>query len=333
MYIAQHLQRMSFLIFGMILAGSILSATGSEAATYYVATDGNDTNPGTATQPFRTIGQGISLLQASDTLYIKSGTYDESIDSNTITIPTGTSFSNPVTIAANPGETVTLRPSSTYSGAVIALAASYVQYVIFDGLSIDAVNAGEDGISMTDGANHVRFQNGEVKNSPQVGIFLAHGPGGEASDNEFINMKIHGHASHGLYILTSRNLIENSEIYNNAGWGVHIYTGTSEQRANNNTVRDSIARNNGSQGRWSAGILLGSGSGNIADGNLVSENLSNGIEVGYDAVDSKVDNNTIRNNGGIGIVVEQATNTDIRNNSLDQNGAPTYDAGIGTTWN
>src|SRR5262249_45232346 len=44
--------------------------------TYYVATNGNDSNPGTISQPFRTIKKGIGILNAGDTLYIRSGTYN-----------------------------------------------------------------------------------------------------------------------------------------------------------------------------------------------------------------------------------------------------------------
>jgi len=62
---------------GLVL---LLSAT-AEAATYYVA-PGDDIT-GTLAQPFRTLGQGVSVLRPGDTLYVRAGTYNGVIN-NTI---------------------------------------------------------------------------------------------------------------------------------------------------------------------------------------------------------------------------------------------------------
>src|SRR5262249_9054298 len=70
--------------------------------TYYVATNGNDSNPGTISQPFGTIKKGIGILNAGDTLYIRSGTYNEVIDDRFQTVNSGTA-SQRITIAAYPG--------------------------------------------------------------------------------------------------------------------------------------------------------------------------------------------------------------------------------------
>ncbi len=45
------------------------------AATYYVATNGSDSNPGTISQPWLTIQKGFSSIAAGDILYIRGGTY------------------------------------------------------------------------------------------------------------------------------------------------------------------------------------------------------------------------------------------------------------------
>lgn len=50
--------------------GGPVSETG---ATYFVATDGSDENPGSMAEPFRTIERGVSVLQGGDTLYIRQG--------------------------------------------------------------------------------------------------------------------------------------------------------------------------------------------------------------------------------------------------------------------
>ena len=45
------------------------------ATTYYVATNGNDSNPGTITQPWATWNYGFNHISPGDILYIRGGTY------------------------------------------------------------------------------------------------------------------------------------------------------------------------------------------------------------------------------------------------------------------
>ncbi len=49
------------------------------ANTYYVATYGNDANPGTETQPWASIQKAAGTLIAGDSVFIKSGTYPERV--------------------------------------------------------------------------------------------------------------------------------------------------------------------------------------------------------------------------------------------------------------
>jgi len=43
--------------------------------TYYVATNGNDANPGTITQPFARLSKAVFLMKAGDVIYVRGGTY------------------------------------------------------------------------------------------------------------------------------------------------------------------------------------------------------------------------------------------------------------------
>ena len=45
------------------------------ATTFYVATTGNDSNPGTIGSPFATIGKLNTVMAAGDIAYIRGGTY------------------------------------------------------------------------------------------------------------------------------------------------------------------------------------------------------------------------------------------------------------------
>jgi len=61
----------------------LLMAACAQAATYYVATNGNDANPGTQASPFRNIARGITAAAASgDTVQVAAGTYNERITWN-----------------------------------------------------------------------------------------------------------------------------------------------------------------------------------------------------------------------------------------------------------
>ena len=70
--------------FHRLLAFAILTVcTGAaQAATLYVATTGNDSNPGTQAQPFRTIAYGITVAVNGDTVRVAAGTYAENLSSD-----------------------------------------------------------------------------------------------------------------------------------------------------------------------------------------------------------------------------------------------------------
>src|SRR6185503_19914548 len=62
--------RPTFLMLGVLLVGQLAGA-----ATYYVATNGSDSNAGTLTAPFLTLQQGVNRAVAGDTVIVRDGTY------------------------------------------------------------------------------------------------------------------------------------------------------------------------------------------------------------------------------------------------------------------
>ncbi|MFA5976323.1 MAG: T9SS type A sorting domain-containing protein [Elusimicrobiota bacterium] len=68
---------------------------GSSPTTYYVAVNGNDTNPGTLAQPFATISKALTVMQGGNTLIVRNGTYTDRAgmlvnDHASAVIPSGT---------------------------------------------------------------------------------------------------------------------------------------------------------------------------------------------------------------------------------------------------
>jgi hypothetical protein len=320
----------SVILVAGILVGVVQGNTAS-ANTFYVATTGNDGNPGTQARPFRTIRPGVGMMGLGDTLYIRGGTYYEGINSNEITIPIGTSWDNAPHIAAYPSEAVVLR--GTY-GNGINLAASYIQYVIFDRLIVDG-----GGLSVQRGAHHVRFQNGEVRNVPGQGVQGGFG-NRLTTDVQLINMKIHhngnparpnsasgGRFDHGIYAAIQNLMIDGCEIYENTGYGLHIYD-SGGGNASNSIIRNCRIYNNHGDG----GVILSNGD-NMQFYNNIVYNNHNGVDVNYNATNVQIYNNTIYDHPqGTGIEIGVAArNTVVKNNSIYNNRRTIVDYGPGTT--
>ncbi|MFZ3167428.1 MAG: right-handed parallel beta-helix repeat-containing protein, partial [Candidatus Methanoperedens sp.] len=73
------------------------------SGAFYVATNGNDANPGTEAQPWRTIQKAASTLTAGQTVYVKAGTYNEQI-----TVQNSGSAGKYITFMSYPGQTATV---------------------------------------------------------------------------------------------------------------------------------------------------------------------------------------------------------------------------------
>lgn len=268
----------------------------------YVSTTGSDSvtctqaeNPAT---PKRSIKNATACLKPNTTLYVRGGVYTESLDN---VIPSGTSWTAPVTVAAYPGESVTIRPSGS---KFVFQASRGGSYIVLDGLIFDGRNILYDAVEITyDGsayAHHIRFTNCEIMNAPRTGVGIHQGASQPVGHNEFINVKIHDNGNddfnHGIYVDSSYNLFDNIEVYNNSGWGVHVYTGsTSGHEVNGNIIRNSKIHDNARTGKRGVGIGLYNGNGNAAYNNIVYNN-SGGITINYGASGAKVVNNTVYNN-------------------------------------
>lgn len=66
-------------IVACLLASALLPTVAAYSATYYVATSGNNSNPGTSSLPWRTVAYAASKMVAGDTTYVRGGTYNEGV--------------------------------------------------------------------------------------------------------------------------------------------------------------------------------------------------------------------------------------------------------------
>jgi hypothetical protein len=288
--------------------------------SYYVSPTGSDSNSGTFSTPFRTLAKGTSVLKPGDTLYVRAGTYAESLSDK---IPSGTSWTAPVTVAAYPGEQVVVQPTS---GNFVMRIQGSRSYIIVDGLIFDGsfvASANVYIVAISSGTpQHIRIKNSEIRNGPSQGILVESIAGYPKPEyNEFLNLRVHDNGTtdfaHGFYIQSNHNLIESCEIYRNAGWGIQVYKegGINGEDAGDNIIRNNKVHDNARAGARGVGIGLYVGKGNIAYNNLVWNN-NNGIVIGIGATETKVFNNTVyQNSGTAGIYVKSdSTNAIVKNN-------------------
>lgn len=83
-----------------ILACALVQAVEVHATTYYVATTGNNSNPGTSAKPWRNVAYAVSKMVAGDTTYVRSGTYQE----GEIRFRKSGTSSAPIKLLSFPGE-------------------------------------------------------------------------------------------------------------------------------------------------------------------------------------------------------------------------------------
>lgn len=322
-----------------LLAILLVVPTLAEATTYYVAKTGSDSHSCSQAQnqstPKLTINAGTACLASGDTLVISRGTYNESLGYHAI--PAGSSFAS-TTIKNNPGDIVILQPTNPTSVGDAVSFCCGDSYITLDGLTLDGKFVTYDVIRINDGSNHIIIQNAVIKATGGTndlnGVFIQNT---NSNDNQIVNNEIFDIAwtnqGHGIYVRGLRNLVSGNKIHHIAGHGVHIYD--SGGGINNNVVRFNYVHDNGSRG-----ILIGSGSGNVAYNNIVANNgaalNAEGIAIGFaGAAQNLVYSNTIYGSANACIIVRaDATTSIVRNNIcwqnsintiLDQNGTSIID--------
>lgn len=286
---------------------------------------------------YKTFAAAAAAWATGDTIYVRAGTYDESID---VTALTGGTVSTPTWIGRYQSEVVTMRPT-TY-----ALMGTYltdnVHYLTIYGLVFDGVNNG-DGVSAIDiesngsGPSHITIDSNEIKNFQYHGIYI------DASNNTFKNNIIHDQVTtcavgtrwYGAYEHGgNNNLWDNNLFYNNPGGAMQVYpNGSSGIEIRNNIFHN----NNTCSTSFNDAVLIASSTSPKIHHNIFYSNgktgggLSSAIGIYNGTTGALVYNNTIYDHTDAGVqTYSAASGTIIRNNIiLNSNGI--VDAGTGTT--
>ena len=261
--------------------------------TYYVSPQGNDTNPGTEAQPWKTVQFAVNEALPGDILLVEDGVYQGPII---------------MTRSGTPDAYVTLKAVNTW-GAKIAVA---------NGLGA------EDGIKAV--ANYVTIDGFELYDTAPGSGHL--GNGITVYENHHVtirNNKIHDFGGSGIQATHFDHvLIENNVVYNNAKYNSNQPSGISLYQAvavDDAPGYHAIVRNNRSYGNINLVPLNANGT---RDGNgILIDDFRNSAgenpgEVAF-PYRTLIENNLCYDNGGKGIQVFKSDHVDIFNNTAYHN--------------
>ena len=218
---------------------------------YYVDDQGSDTNPGTESQPFKTINKAIASVDAGGTVYVMEGIYtDESAgvpfvsfyedptqqDSagNNYVFSNGENLNNPhvVTINKAGNETdgyITVknypnhRPKIIFDGQGGIKLGPNANYVIVEGFEVEGPSQSITyNQAIMNRRNRVTLKESESQNNNNYSYFSGKGIWGGYDDHHHIiirNNIVHDTPGSGIRFNDSDYItIENNTIYNTTWW-------------------------------------------------------------------------------------------------------------------
>ncbi|MBI4527283.1 MAG: right-handed parallel beta-helix repeat-containing protein [Deltaproteobacteria bacterium] len=292
----------------------------SYASNYYVAKNGQDTNPGTLDRPFLTISKAAKVAKAGDTVFVRAGTYRERI----IPSYSGTSSAY-ITFQNYGGEQVIVDASGLAQGFILY----GVSYVKIKGFAIK--NSKRSCIHIHDhkdvpdrGSDHIIIEGNTVQNcgiDGYNGIYIG-GRNNLVSDNDvshngysFIGMA----PGHGIYVFGDGNSVRNNRVYSNARQGVRM-------QGNGNVISENRIWQNGEYGIAIWVDAPGSANRTSITKNLINENRRGGIRIWGEGSGGKPDtvyiySNTISNGSARDALYATggAKNIKVKNNIVEGN--------------
>jgi len=243
----------------------VIGTTTVYATTYFVATSGNDSNPGTSGAPFLTIQKCVDTVVAGDTCTVANGTYRDT-DGNGIVVyarsSSGTA-SAPITIkSTNPWGAVIVLPGIDSINAGFYIGQSYYIIEGFDitggtGTGLNASNTaivfgGTGNIARKNKIHHIGRSVCSNSAFSASGIFLTGANSVTIDQNQIYSVgrlkngengcstTIYHH-DHGIYIKGGSNVVISRNVLydDNRGWPIHVFGSTVNQLfIFNNTLSD-----------------------------------------------------------------------------------------------
>jgi hypothetical protein len=209
-----------------ILLACVSGALGQPNSSFYVATTGNDSNPGTQAAPWRTIQHAADSAQAGSTVNVRGGIYEELVSINA----SGNATHGFITLRSYPGETAVLEAAhltpKERSGVLTINNKSYVRIEGFEirnyrtsehrlvPLGISVIGAGSHIELLKNNVHHIE-QNFEGRDAPgQVGNGFGIAVYGTDAKTPITDLIIDGNEVHHLKTGSSESLVVNGNVTN-----------------------------------------------------------------------------------------------------------------------
>lgn len=209
-----------------ILLICVPGAFAQSNSLFYVATNGNDSNPGTETAPWRSIQHAADTVRAGSTVNVRGGVYEELVNIKA----SGNASDGYITFKSSPGETAILDATHFTPGDRSGILTIHNQsYVRIDGFEIRNYRTAEHrftplGISVTGAGSHIELlknnvhhieQNFNGRDAPGRGGngfgIAVYGTDAKAPITDLI---IDGNQVHNLKTGSSESLVVNGNITN-----------------------------------------------------------------------------------------------------------------------
>ena len=266
---------------GSSLPAPLAASTGG---AFYVATTGDDANPGTLAQPWKTIQKAMNALQPGQTAYVRAGTYESggtfgtSNDSQYWSV--NCTATGPCSIVAYPGERPVIHGWIKFTGSYLRLSG----FIIEGPLTRDVTSCTERRAMQIEfsGGHDVEISHNEIRNNDyHAGIYLAgvnhvqirnnyiHDNGRFTISSDPCTGSSTWNVDHGIYWSSTNgggNLVAENVFEHNRGHGIQLYPGAVDVIVVQNTF---ITNGN-------SGVYLSSSSDRITViNNIVAYNTGN----------------------------------------------------------
>jgi hypothetical protein len=217
----------------------------STGQTFYVATTGSDSNPGTLEAPWRTVQKAFNALQPGQRALVRAGTYAESL-----TMRRAGTAAAPITVENYPGERPIVNGGGRRPLEISASGAYFrIRGFVFQNSPYNS------GGNVDIYGHHLEIAGNEVRHSQDQGIYSDE----DSHDAQLLGNWIHNngqaivHQSHGIYLQGNDHLVANNVIHDHPkGFGIQVYDRNSRSIITANTVT----------GAGHSGIVVG-GSGGV----------------------------------------------------------------------
>ena len=219
------MMRMKFPTLAIFLV-CVSGAFGQPNSSFYVATTGDDSNPGTQAAPWRTIQHAADTARAGSTVNVRGGNYEELVSIHA----SGNATDGFISFRSYPGETAVLEAAhltpTERSGVLTINNKSYVRIEGFEirnyrtsehrvaPLGINVIGAGSHIELLKNNVHHIE-QNFEGRDAPgQGGNGFGIAVYGTDAKTPITDLIIDGNEVHHLKTGSSESLVVNGNVTN-----------------------------------------------------------------------------------------------------------------------